>query len=667
VSDNPFSKFDPAPAAGGSDNPFAKFDPPPSKAEIGRWDYPGAVGKAAGESIDALKQDTAAAFPGIKEQGAHSKELTDKYGPVGGFVADLATPFKRLGSALSIPLDALGVASSPATAAARTLIGTPLSYLPGYTKELADRDVDTAMMAARPGKFAPLRAAEALPGSAPDLTGTVKPSAARVTPTAPADVASQADAAAAASKRMDDSAASLRDKAIDKINARAAADKLTAQQVLDAQSAAATTGDKITLMDLGKKNMRGIAGSVYRAPGEAGAEINEFLEARDKAAGKALTRDIEGSVGKGSTYETAKDLATARKTAADPLYKDAYEANQAVESPALSEILDTPAGRKALRGAVTKMQDDRTLVGDPDPVLTSLVKQLTDDGQMKDPNSPLGVARGLKLRTWDYVKRALDDQISTARRAGENDEVRIKTRLKNDLVASLDNADATAVRGPDGAIVQKGKYAQARAAWSGPSQSAEAMESGKKHFARGDSDAQIADEFRQLSPSDKEFYRLGAAEAKIDSVTSAPRASDKSKRVINSDKDENRFRMLFDSDAEAQKFFDSVERKRTMFETKNAIKGGSQTAERTGEDSHVALEAALNAAHGLVETAKLNPLGATKAFLRLKRDLGIINNPKLNAEIGRILMDTKLDVNTTGTGQLLNKSAKDALRQMGQP
>ena len=434
----------------------------------------------------------------------------------------------------------------------------------------------------------------------------------------------------------------LKNMAINKVNARAAQDGITAQQVLDAQTAAQATGDKITLADLGKKNIKGLAGNVYRAPGEASGAMDTFLDTRESQSTQALKNDIESAVAKGSTYKTQEALNDSRAKIAGPLYDDAYAANQKLESPELSKIVETPAGRKALSKAVEKMQNDRTLVGKPDPELTALVKELSERGAMDNPQTGIGVARGLKLRTWDYVKRSLDDQIDTARRAGEKDDARILTGMKNDLVRELDKADTTAVRDPTGKIVQPGKYAQARAAYGGPSQSSEAMEMGKAHFSRKDSNDQILAEFSKLSPSDREFYRLGAAESKIDAVNAAQDSADKSKRVINSEKDRARFRMLFDNNQDAQNFIDSVERKRQMTETRQKIKGGSQTAERGEEDRSAEMEAAGHAVKSVGHALSGNMLASISSAVRAKRDLGLLKNPALNQEIGNILTNSNL-------------------------
>jgi hypothetical protein len=182
------------------------------------------------------------------------------------------------------------------------------------------------------------------------------------------------------------------------------------------------------------------------------------------------------------------------------------------------------------------------------------------------------------------------------------------------------------------------RYKAARDAWSGPTQSMEAVIDGRQHFSRTESNEQLKAEFDALSPSDKDFYRMGAAEAKVDQIERAPDASDKSKRVVNSERDRKRFRMLFDSDTQAQQFLDAVARKRQSFDTAQAIRGNSATAGRLVEDDALgAAPLALEGARTLAHAGSGNLFGAAAGALRMKRELGLRNNPALNLEIARLL------------------------------
>ncbi|MEC9361903.1 MAG: hypothetical protein VYC42_01645 [Pseudomonadota bacterium] len=72
-----------------------------------------------------------------------------------------------------------------------------------------------------------------------------------------------------------------------------------------------------------------------------------------------------------------------------------------------------------------------------DPVLEQALKQVTRQPVYR---KELAGVPETSVKTWDLVKRNLDDQIETARRAGENNRARILQDSKDALVSELDAA-----------------------------------------------------------------------------------------------------------------------------------------------------------------------------------------------------------------------------------
>src|SRR6202000_1492089 len=62
------------------------------------------------------------------------------------------------------------------------------------------------------------------------------------------------------------------------------------------------------------------------------------------------------------------------------------------------------------------------------------------------------------------------------------------------------------------------KYGEAKDAWAGDSASAEALANGAEHFNRRDTIEQIQTEFNKLSPTEKDLYRVGAAQDIIEDM-----------------------------------------------------------------------------------------------------------------------------------------------------
>lgn len=682
-----------------SDIPRADFDakmgiavPPAAAPEqpepAPRWDVLGDIGRAAKDAGGALVDDLSAAFPNPTPANPESMDLSP--------VAEL----KRMGRGLRVPLDALGVAASPLTGLAHAIGGSALSYV----VPTPDKDIDI------PGPFGgrmysdPKRAADqildmGMMGLGPSRT-------------------TMAGGPARAAARQERTEAKLTNKAIARVNARAQEDGLVPDDVFAAQDAASAKGDQITLMDLGNKNVRGLAGAVYRAPGKAGRQIDQFLEGRDAQATRALTGDVQSSLGRGSAYHNSQELFAARSKAAEAPFKAALEADSVApfESQYRQAVIDAnsrkaqigkqlakiereQSGALASRGAAGKAtrdkymqlreemegaeaerlawderwkqaQSDKTS-GAPGAVWSPRLQQFIDHPEVQS-----GLRTGLKLEKQDAItaRRPYKDtdfsivgmdekgepilgQVPTMKSlavAKEGLDARIAelvdpvTRrptkaglslknFRNEFVAELDRLNP--------------RYKAARESWSGPSQTIEAIEEGKAHFVRKESNEQVLAEFNQLSEADKDFYRASAAESKVDDLERAPDASDKSKRIINNERDRKRFRMLFKSDAEADSFIRSVARKRTAFDTKQAIKGGSQTAGRIADDVSENIPMGLEAVQGLGNAAGGNWLGAAQSLYRLKRDLGLRNNPALNSEIAGILTNPNLP--RGNSGQLL--------------
>lgn len=570
-----------------------------------RWDVPGDIGRAAEASATATANDVKSAFP---------NPLTMDLGPVASL--------KRMGSALKTPLDALGVVTSPLTGLLHSTAGSALSYiLPTPKKDVVSPTGTTFY--SDPKKAADQVLDSSMLGLAPRGLGS------------PAGLLASSEKAAAANEAR--RAAILKNKAISRVNARAAEDGLTGDELLSAQAEAAKGGDKLTLMDVGDKNVRGLAGAVYRAPGKAGKHIDEFLEGRDTAAGQALTDEVRGNVADGSTYHTIQGLLEGRSKAARPAY-EAAEAVGPIHSERLQQFLDTPEVQAGLRRGLklerqNAIAENRPMV-DSDYAITGYQDGKFDMpifGDVPTVKSMIVANEGLGAQVAEMVNPV------TGRLT--KDGLALK-KLQTAFQSELDRLTG-------------GKTKAARDTWSGPAQSMDAVREGKQHFTRAESNEEIKADFDALSPGDKEFYRLGAAEAKIDQLERAPDASDKSKRIINSERDRKRFRILFGSDAEADKFIQSVARKRQMFDTKTAVKSNSATAARIAEDESHGASTLLQGAHGLGQAAHGNLLGAAHSLYRLKRDLGLRNNPDLNLEIARILTDHSLPVVPGQNGRLL--------------
>lgn len=389
----------------------------------------------------------------------------------------------------------------------------------------------------------------------------------------------------------------------------------TAQDVLDQFSKARDANKPMTLADIGGANVKALAGSVSRQPGPGQNALRSFFEDRSKEAPGRIAGDINKGIGEGSAHDTAQALMKARADAAKPLYdefRSAQPMNPEEIEPTgrIGSLLDRPAMKVGMANA-------RKIAAEEGVDMNTLGITLDAEGNVKFAKTPT-------WRTIDYIKAGLDDVVEAYR-----DKVTGKLVLDRYGKAANETRQAFIKAVDD----MNPAYAKARGSYAGPSQSLDALGHGEDILSR--SPEEIRDFVKKLSPSDLEFYKLGAANTLRNSPNRlkpiSPRASDFGNNI------REKLRPLFKSDAEANKFFDSISAEVKMASTPREIMGGSQTAARQIEDESNSADIAVNALKGLGHALSGNVWQMAKHWLQAKRDLGLRPNHGMNMEIARIL------------------------------
>lgn len=361
----------------------------------------------------------------------------------------------------------------------------------------------------------------------------------------------------------------------------------------DAAARLAAMPQEAALADIGA-NSQALAGAISRAPGQGRAAITDFVTARQEGA-RDLNNVLRGGQAERinatldsvtpARYRQAVDALDAqRKSAAAPLYDEAFGANKAVDSPLLQRIQSTPAGERAFAQARAMMQNDMQRLGVSSPELTQLAREAGVEGGAIPKG---GVADGLKLEFWDYVKRALDDQIGAAQRTGANQEARVLTGLKSSLVKELDALDVTAKAGPNSVKPEGGAYARARAAYAGPSQLMDAAESGTQ-FMRGatyQTPDDVSKALASMSEDQRHAFRMGAVQALRNEVDRLPVRADATKKLMDVPGLERKVRAAFGDDQTFSRYIGALQSERQMFNTYAEITGNSRTAARQLADA----------------------------------------------------------------------------------
>lgn len=179
-----------------------------------------------------------------------------------------------------------------------------------------------------------------------------------------------------------------------------------------------------------------------------------------------------------------------------------------------------------------------------------------------DKSRAAGHQASLDTQRFDSGKRALDDMIQAARNGGRNNEARMLTQMKNELLNVADAANPN--------------YRAARDVYSSRAELLDAMETGRT-FMRGDSEM-TGQAYRALSTGERRMFRLGIAQQVRRDLGSKRVGTD----MVGYFDRPNTREVLQEimSPAQAHKFYQLVELEQGLNATNQAIRGNSKTAQR---------------------------------------------------------------------------------------
>lgn len=317
-------------------------------------------------------------------------------------------------------------------------------------------------------------------------------------------------------------------------------------------------GDQAVIADVAGENVAGMAQAAASLPGKMKNRTKRVLDQRQYKQGERVQMASQEQLGtRGDFHGTMKEIFDARAAKAKPFYKEAYEREMPLTAP-LRELMERgsdwlgPLWKTALK---TAKLDKRKLVN---------AIEIGEDGSVSLRQRP-------DMATWDYIKRALDDLITTETRQGNigsNISIGLK-QLRTELLDELDQLNPA--------------YKAARAAWSGGKRAEEALELGR-NFLKVESDL-VPAELKKMLASEQDFFREGVTRKLKDIIVNTGDSLDVVRKIFGTKELRDRLRAVFPDTKSFRQFQKTMLTEAKFAQTKRDVhpKSGSQTARLQAE------------------------------------------------------------------------------------
>lgn len=377
--------------------------------------------------------------------------------------------------------------------------------------------------------------------------------------------------------------------ALDQLGRNLARDDATTTTVQDALNA---TNKPLAIVDAAGRNTQRLGRVVETVPGRGSDRAHDFLHERQLGQADRVGDDIATNLSGDDFHKTLDDLDRTRRAAAAPLYEEAY-AQPIAWNATIETLLDRPSTRKALGNARRIAEEEGR-----DP--SGLGLDFDADGNVVLNRT------AANMQTLDYVKRGLDDVLETYR-----DTTTGKLQL-DESGKAIDQTRRNFVAAVDGV---NPKYAEARKAWGGPTQTMEAARLGRA-YAKGDAEVTLS-RFHQLSPGDQDAFRLGVARELAGKVEGTRDGANSVSRIFGSKAQRSRLEALFPDKQSFAAFEKAMNDEQRMSQTRQVVTGNSQTGRIAAEqeDAGALANAAMDYTGGGVSSVLfgLARRGAAKA------------------------------------------------------
>ena len=307
-----------------------------------------------------------------------------------------------------------------------------------------------------------------------------------------------------------------------------------------------------TIMEFGGTATKRLGETVASYPATRVA-AETLAEERKTGAGSRILTDFQKAFNVDQDpFDIAQSVIAKRQELSAPLYKSAFEKNAVIASDKIDRLMQDPAFKRAYERANRLAQREVDAQGN---IIGKALPELKEKGNAFD------------LETINFVKRGIDAEINYSKLPGSPLEKTEIDSIKNLRKVFMDEVDNQAPI----------EYKQARQAFAGQSEIADAIENGKQFF---DVDArQLKNIYNKLSPSEKEGFSVGAYDAIRTKIREGADGIDLVKRTFGSPEKRDQIKELIGKDA-----FDTLEiqlgREKNIRSTDIRVLGGAQTQPR---------------------------------------------------------------------------------------
>jgi hypothetical protein len=324
-----------------------------------------------------------------------------------------------------------------------------------------------------------------------------------------------------------------------------------------------------------------LAETVTQRSGPSSTTVERALGEQRGGARQRVYGQVEQGLDPGNFFNDEQRLLNTMRARAEPAYREAYRVGE-VFDPQITSLLELPQYRNAWNTARELAAEDASKaqvqairtgsVFNPEEFRLREIYRVVG----KNPNTGediLELAQTVPdVRTLDYMKRALDAQL-TAALTSDNSVVRASISALRERRNAL--RDRTKELVPE--------YRRAVDEFASDASVLDAMRSGMDDFGRLKHE-EIARLFgtgdNALNAAEREAFRTGAARNVYSTIMTPSGNPNMADRLIGSPETRQKLEAMFDSPAQFDLFRAALERESQLFQQSNRILGNSASVRR---------------------------------------------------------------------------------------